>query len=213
MATPRQIEANRRNAQKSTGPKTPEGKQAVSLNSLRHGLRAATVVLPREDAAEFQRLCDDLEAEWRPQTRTEQIYLEQMAVAYWKLRRHERCEMQLLSQHSDTTTTRSLNILWQAQLRLERSFTRAQRELEHLRKSRGNPALTGTADTPSVINPEPPAPYPLAAETLAAKAPGQPPSPQPPAPGCPPGPAGFVVPATQSAPKSASARPNTPATS
>jgi hypothetical protein len=147
-----------------------------------------------------------------PQTRTEQIYLEQMAVAYWKLRRHERCEMQLLSQHSDTTTTRSLNILWQAQLRLERSFARAQRELEHIQISRRNPALTGTADAPSVINPAPPAPYPLAAETLAAKAPGQPPATQSPA-GCPPGQAGFAVPATQSAPKSASAHPNTPATS
>ena len=66
MATPAQIDANRRNALKSTGPKTPEGKAAVSMNSLRHGLRARTVVLPGEDREEFNQLCDDLEREWQP---------------------------------------------------------------------------------------------------------------------------------------------------
>ena len=136
MATPRQIEANRRNALNSTGPKTPEGKAAVSLNSLRHGLRARTVVLPREDPKEFQQLCDDLEAEWQPLTRTEQFYVEQMAVAYWKLRRHERAEAQLLREHHAGTTPIMLDRLWQAQCRLERSFARAQHELERIQISR-----------------------------------------------------------------------------
>src|SRR5258707_13571763 len=97
MATPSQIDANRRNALKSTGPKTPEGKQAVSLNSLRHGLRARSVVLPGDDPTEFHQLCDDLEAEWQPLTRTEQFYVEQMAGAYWKLKRMEDAEAQLLA--------------------------------------------------------------------------------------------------------------------
>src|SRR5438132_5549018 len=89
MATLKQIEANRRNALLSTGPKTPEGKAAVRLNALRHGLRAHTVVLPGEKSEAFHQLCDDLEAEWQPQTRTEQLYVEQMAVSQWKLRRIE----------------------------------------------------------------------------------------------------------------------------
>ena len=80
MATLKQFEANRRNAQKSTGPKTPEGKAAVSMNALRHGLRARTVVLPGENREEFNQLCDDLQVEWNPQSRTEHFYLEQMAV-------------------------------------------------------------------------------------------------------------------------------------
>src|SRR5258707_10106508 len=89
MATLKQFEANRRNAQKSTGPKTPEGKAAVSMNALCHGLRARTVVLPGENCEEFNQLCDDLEVEWHPQSRTEQFYVEQMAVSQWKLTRME----------------------------------------------------------------------------------------------------------------------------
>ena len=73
MATIKQIEANRRNAQQSTGPKTPEGKAAVRLNALRHGLRARTVVLPGEQPEEFQQLCDDLETEWPPQLQNRAI--------------------------------------------------------------------------------------------------------------------------------------------
>ena len=46
MATEKQIAANRLNAQKSTGPKTPEGRAAVRLNGVKHGLTAETLVLP-----------------------------------------------------------------------------------------------------------------------------------------------------------------------
>jgi hypothetical protein len=137
MPTLKQIEANRRNALKGTGPKTQAGKAAVRLNSLRHGLRARTVVLPGEDPREFQQLCDDLEAEWQPHTRTEQFYLEQMAVAQWKLTRMQVGEADLFQ--GDTSAEKELQLLhrlWQAQHRLERSFARAQGELQRLQNSR-----------------------------------------------------------------------------
>src|SRR5438132_6527520 len=141
MATLKQIEANRRNALLSTGPKTPEGKAAVRLNALRHGLRAHTVVLPDEKSEEFQQLCDDLEAEWQPQTRTEQLYVEQMAVSQWKLRRMEIGEASLLVQKFGAKNQIPLlDRLWQAEARMERSFTRAQRELERLQKLRSTHA-------------------------------------------------------------------------
>ena len=150
MATLKQFEANRRNAQKSTGPKTPEGKAAVSMNALRHGLRARTVVLPGEDPTEFHQLCNDLESEWTPQSRTEQFYVEQMAVSQWKLTRMEVVEVNIFKDDDTKSQLSRLDCLWQAECRLERSYARAQRELERLQKSRPQP----------VQQPEDPAPAP-----------------------------------------------------
>jgi len=51
MTSDKKAEANRRNARKSTGPKTSEGKAAVRLNAIRHGLLLQDVLLPGEDEA------------------------------------------------------------------------------------------------------------------------------------------------------------------
>jgi len=137
MATQKQIDANRRNAQLSTGPRTPEGKAAVRLNALRHGLRARTVVLPGEDRQEFYRLCDLLEQEWQPRTSTELFYLEQMAVSQWKLTRMEVGEADVYREVTGAKVQIPLlDRIWQAQCRMERSFARAQRELERIQTSR-----------------------------------------------------------------------------
>jgi hypothetical protein len=137
MATIKQIAANRLNARKSTGPKTPAGKAAVKLNGLRHGLRARTVILPGENADDFHQLCYDLEAEWQPQSRTEHFYLEQMAISQWKLTRIELAEKSIALQAcAAQIQVPLLDRLWQAQCRLERSYARAQRELQRLQKSR-----------------------------------------------------------------------------
>src|SRR6266705_2898026 len=132
MATIHQIDAHRHNAIESPG--TPEQESVVALNPLRLGLRARTVVLPAEDRQEFHQLCDDLEAEWNPRSRTEQFYLEQMAVSQWKLTRLEVGEINIFKKDPDQI--RLLDRLWQAQCRLERSYARAQRELERLQATR-----------------------------------------------------------------------------
>lgn len=49
LTSVKQIEANRRNALHSTGPTTPEGKQASRLNALKHGLRAKNVIIPGQE--------------------------------------------------------------------------------------------------------------------------------------------------------------------
>jgi hypothetical protein len=137
MATEKQIQANRRNALRSTGPKTPEGKAAVRLNALRHGMRARSILLPGENPEERDRLCADLENEWRPQNRTEQLLVEQMAVAQWKLARLEVGERSIYMQ--DIGAERQLALLDRFSVqrgRLERSFSRAMRELQDLRKTR-----------------------------------------------------------------------------
>jgi len=166
MATLKQIQANRRNALKSTGPKTPEGKAAVALNSLRHGLRARAAVLPGQDREEFQRLCDQLEAEWRPSTRTEQFYAEQLAVSLWKLRRADSAEASVLLQRAPSSDQIPLlQYLWQAQSRLERAFSRAHLSLERIQTGRSQAAVDEPApDTEPVV----PSPEISAAEVAAA---------------------------------------------
>ena len=56
MATQAQINANRANAQKSTGPRSVEGKSASRFNALKHGIDAASIVIPGEDPADYDAL-------------------------------------------------------------------------------------------------------------------------------------------------------------
>ena len=87
MATEQQIAANRMNAQKSTGPKTPQGRAAVRLNGLKHGLTSSTLVLKGESISDFENLLDSFEAEHCPSTATEEALVRQMAMAQWRRRR------------------------------------------------------------------------------------------------------------------------------
>ena len=137
MTSIKQTEANRRNAQKSTGPRTPEGKAAVRLNALRHGLCARSAVLPAENAEEFEQLCADLETEWQPQGRTEQYLLEQMAVAQWKAARACNMEYNIYDLGALTESRmRTLEYVLKQQTRWERAYFRALRELQALRNPR-----------------------------------------------------------------------------
>jgi hypothetical protein len=140
VASQKQIEANRRNAQNSTGPKTLQGKTAVRLNALRHGLRARTAVLPDENADDFHQLCAGLESEFRPQTRAEQILVEEMAVSHWKLARLETGERAIYKKDIPVKEQMAMIVqLSQYEARLKRSFIKAMRELEHLQKTRHAP--------------------------------------------------------------------------
>ncbi len=96
MATKKQIAANRRNSKLSTGPKTPEGKATVSRNRLTHGLCARETVLPKEDHAEFSALVASLEDCLHPENELDQILIEQLASAHWRMRRINRMETGLL---------------------------------------------------------------------------------------------------------------------
>src|SRR5712692_8632629 len=87
MLSDRQLEVNKTNAQKSTGPRTPEGRAAVRLNGVTHGLTAETIILKGESEADFTALFDSLEAEHAPATPTEEALVVQLAMATWRLRR------------------------------------------------------------------------------------------------------------------------------
>jgi hypothetical protein len=95
MATPAQITANRANAQKSTGPRTAEGKAASRFNALKHALDAESVIIPGEDPADYDALVHDYHAEFRPLTRSEAFHVDTMIRADWNKRRLQRVEAEL----------------------------------------------------------------------------------------------------------------------
>jgi len=96
MTSQARIEANQKNAQKSTGPKTAEGKARTRLNGLKHGMRAETIVLPTEDLAEFAAELQAWTEDWKPPTAARKILVERGAVAAWRLRRSVRVETERL---------------------------------------------------------------------------------------------------------------------
>jgi len=87
MISDRQLDANRRNAQLSTGPQTPEGRAAVRNNAVTHGLTAQYVVLPKENKEEFEDLFASFEAEYQPDGPTENLLLKQVVINAWRLQR------------------------------------------------------------------------------------------------------------------------------
>jgi hypothetical protein len=87
MTTEAQVTANRLNAQRSTGPRTTEGKAAVALNAVKHGLRAQMVVLPGEAEDEYARFCEEMMEDLRPQGLSEREVAERIVGLAWRLRR------------------------------------------------------------------------------------------------------------------------------
>ncbi len=96
MASPAQIAANRRNAAKSTGPKTAAGKAVVSRNALRHGLTAEQVVLFDERADSFAAFHAELRAAYEPADAVEEELVERIVICAWRLRRAARAEAGLI---------------------------------------------------------------------------------------------------------------------
>jgi hypothetical protein len=92
----RQIEANRRNALKSTGPRTAAGKQRSRRNSVRHGLTAEVVVEVLEDARDYKAFERAVTVEFDAQTAVERELVLRLASLLWRLRRSTAIESGLL---------------------------------------------------------------------------------------------------------------------
>jgi hypothetical protein len=87
MTSYRQIEANRRNARKSTGPITEEGKKRSRCNAVRHGLTAETVIGALEDAEDYQAFEAAIIADYDAQSAVERELVLRLASLLWRLRR------------------------------------------------------------------------------------------------------------------------------
>jgi hypothetical protein len=92
LAMDLQIEANRRNAQLSTGPKTEQGKEASRMNALKRGLTAQQVALFDERLEDFQAFHAELIGALAPQGTVELALAERGVVCAWRLRRVYRIE-------------------------------------------------------------------------------------------------------------------------
>jgi hypothetical protein len=87
MTSSRQIEANRLNALKSTGPVSANGKHVARRNALRHGFTAQTVLEPLENPEEYRTFGAAILSEYLPQTPVEQELVHRLALLFWRLRR------------------------------------------------------------------------------------------------------------------------------
>jgi len=88
---------NRANSQHSTGPRTEAGKQRSSLNALRHGLTAASPVLPSEDPAAFEDHRRRFSDEYQPATPTETQLVQELVDTSWRLNRIPLLEADVLA--------------------------------------------------------------------------------------------------------------------
>jgi hypothetical protein len=87
MSTAAQIAANRANGQLSPGPTSQEGKAKSSLNAVKTGLTGATVLLPSDDVAAYERHVAGSFAEWNPATDREKVLVQSIADTEWRLLR------------------------------------------------------------------------------------------------------------------------------
>ena len=170
MSSQAQIEANRRNSQKSTGPVSAEGKAVCAQNALKSGIYAFSHVIRGEDPDEFDALKDAFLEQHQPADPTQLALVDTLIATEWTQRRLRRIEAELWAhelesldqnltraeytdpnfQHSAPLARSYLNALdafSRIQRRIEsanRMFLRTLKALEDLQKAASNP--TGQPD-------------------------------------------------------------------
>ncbi|MGA2216406.1 MAG: hypothetical protein ABSH31_24255, partial [Bryobacteraceae bacterium] len=95
MASQRQIQANRRNAQKSTGPRSLQGKAVSRFNALQTGIDAVRAVIPGESPDGLECLTKEYYHRWQPTLPEERVLVDSLIHDDWQLRRLRRAEAQL----------------------------------------------------------------------------------------------------------------------
>ena len=101
MTSFKQIAANRRNASKSTGPTTEEGKQRSRCNAVRHGIAAETAIGALEDAQDYKAFKSAITADYDAQSAVERELVLRLANLLWRLRRATAMETGLFEIQAD----------------------------------------------------------------------------------------------------------------
>jgi hypothetical protein len=174
MASDAQIRANRANTLKSTGPRSVEGKAVSRFNALKHGMDAASVVLPGENPADYQAMAATYDEELQPQTTSERFHVDTMIQANWQKQRLLRVESELYRDVMRQSGATSLATALQAETAAAKVLSRVQRQLaacerdwhrasRELRRLREQPAVAeAVAARRNAVEPPPePAAEPL----------------------------------------------------
>jgi hypothetical protein len=176
-------ETSRANGAKSHGPKTPEGKEASSRNSLKHGFtECKTFIWQSESPDEYKEFLAEHTAIHQPATLPEKELVEQMAIARWRIRRfvgaetvlidceiarnRDKVEKEFAPIESDVhlamairslaDESRCLSLMSRYESRLQRVHDKAYTALRELQQSRTNsPSVSEGATTPTPPEPDP----------------------------------------------------------
>jgi len=116
MATEAQIRANRRNAQKSTGPRSRQGRAAISQNAVKHGLLTRQDVITSESQADFDLYRERMLAELAPASPMESMLAERIVALSWRLKRVCRIQNQTIDALNTNNTSSPLTKLTQSLL-------------------------------------------------------------------------------------------------
>jgi hypothetical protein len=155
MATAKQIEANQRNALRSTGPATAAGRSISSKNALKHGLTAEEVTVDKEEARKFAAFRDDMIEELGPEGALEEELAQRIATCSWRLRRVLRLEVTDTVHHEESglgvrvfkgpvyefMSSGLCQHLIRYEIAIDRSLQRARHDLERLQARRRGEAV------------------------------------------------------------------------
>jgi hypothetical protein len=151
MATIQQIEANRLNAQKSTGPRSVEGKAVSRFNATKTGIDAKSQIILGEDPAGLETLTAEYQERWQPATPEQRLLVDTLINCEWLLRRFRKSEAQLWQFEIQAAWTpkkqcplgqafsRGSDDFSRLQRRIDstgRNYHRALKELQHLESER-----------------------------------------------------------------------------
>jgi hypothetical protein len=136
MATLQQIEANRLNAQKSTGPRSAEGKAVSSMNALKSGIDAQSLLIRGEDPAGLEALIAEYVERFRPASVEQRLYVDTLIRDDWQLRRLAKADAQIWEHQMQSTWKLSeICPIGEAFCRGDATFLRLQRRIDAVQRS------------------------------------------------------------------------------
>ena len=169
MATPAQLHANRLNAQRSTGPRSEEGKAASRFNALKCGIEARSLVIPGEDPAELEALALEYHQQFNAVGPLERFLVDTLVRDDWNRRRYTRIEAQVLKvllagqdaaagSSLDAFTGKAAQHISRRLASTERSYFRALKELRRTQRERKAQEENSCVEPVAALSPAPVAP-------------------------------------------------------